>query len=76
MQYILTEEEYKSIVPKWKYDEKIKVIEELQLLLMKVTGRTCIYDSREYDTEWKLYYCDDCPLAEKFDCGRRKEFSK
>lgn len=73
MQYILTEEEYKYLVPKWKYDEKIKVIEELQLLLMKATGHTCIYDSKLTDM---FSYCDDCPLAEKFDCGRRKEFSK
>lgn len=73
MQYILTEEEYKSLVPKWKYDEKIKIIEELQLLLMKATGHTCIYDS---NGNYMYSYCDNCPLAEKFDCGRRKEFSK
>ena len=72
MQYILTEEEYKSLVPKWKYDEKIKVIGELQLLLMKATGHTCIYDSKG---NYMFSYCDNCPIA-NFDCGRRKEFSK
>ena len=73
MQYILTEEEYKNLVPKWKYDEKIKVIEELQLLVMKATGHTCIYDSKG---NYMFSYCDNCPLAEKFDCGKQKDFSK
>lgn len=75
MQYILTEEEYKSLVPKWKYDENIKVIEELQLLLMKATGHTCIYDPKAKGN-YMFSYCDNCPLAEQFDCGHRKEFSK
>lgn len=73
MEYILTEEEYKNLVPKWKYDEKIKVIEELQLLVMKATGHTCIYDSKG---NYMFSYCDNCPLAEKFDCGKQKDFSK
>lgn len=72
MQYILTEEEYKSLVPKWKYDEKIKEIKELQLLLMKATGHTCIYESKG---DYMFSYCDSCPIV-NFDCGRRKEFSK
>ena len=69
----MTEEEYKNLVPKWKYDEKIKVIEELQLLVMKATGHTCIYDSKG---NYMFSYCDNCPLAEKFDCGKQKDFSK
>ena len=73
MQYILTEEEYKNLVPKWKYDEKIKVIEELQLLVMKAIDHTCIYDSKD---NYMFSYCDNCPLAEKFDCGKQKDFSK
>lgn len=72
MQYILTEEEYKSLVPKWKYDAKLKEIKELQLLLMKATGHTCRY---EFPDNYDLFYCDKCPIA-NFDCGRRKEFSK
>ncbi len=75
MQYILTEEEYKSLVQKWKYDEKIKVIEELQRLVMKISGHTCIYDPKAKGN-YMFSYCDDCPLAEQFDCGHRKEFSK
>lgn len=74
MQYILTEEEYKNLVPKSKYEEKLKVIEELQQLVMKISGHTCIYYNMMGD--FNAMYCDDCPLAEKFDCGKRKEFSK
>ena len=43
MQYILTEEEYKNLVPKSKYVENINVIEELQQLVMKISGHICIY---------------------------------
>ena len=73
MQYILTEEEYKNIVPKSKYEEKIKEIEELQQLLMKATGHTCIhFNMRGGEIS---SYCDNCPLAH-FNCGKRKEFSQ
>lgn len=72
MQYILTEEEYKSLVPKWKYEERFKQILELQQLLMKATGYICRYDSQG---DYVYFYCDNCPLAH-FDCGHRKEFSK
>lgn len=73
MQYILTEEEYKNLVPKSKYEQKIKEIEELQLLIMKTTGHTCIYFNMR--GEIAFTYCDNCPLAQ-FDCGKIKEFSK
>lgn len=71
MQYILTDEEYKNLVPKSQYIEKIKEIEELQQLLMKATGYTCIHEEHDYEGS----YCDKCPLAH-FNCGKRKEFSK
>jgi hypothetical protein len=72
MQYILTQEEFKNLVPKSKYEEKCKEIKELQQLLMKATGYTCRYDT-QYNYE--RFYCDNCPLAH-FDCGKRKDFSK
>lgn len=71
MQYILTEEEFKNLVPKFRYEEKIKEIKELQKLVMTVTGHKCIYDNKG----GIFSYCDKCPLA-NFDCGLRKEFSK
>lgn len=74
MQYILTEEDYKTLlVPKSKYEEKCKEIKELQQLLMKATGYICRYDSQG---DYVYFYCDNCPIAEQFDCGKRKEFSK
>lgn len=72
MQYILTQEEYKNLIPKSKYEEKLKEIEELQLLLMRAKGYICRHDA-QYNYEG--FYCDNCPLAH-FDCGKRKEFSK
>ena len=71
MQYILTEDEYKNLVPKSKYEEKCNEIKELQQLLMNVTGYICIHGENGYDG----FYCDNCPIS-RFDCGRRKEFSK
>jgi hypothetical protein len=72
MQYILTEEEYKNLVPKSKYEEKCKENKELQQLLMKAAVYICIYDPQDKSVG---FYCDNCPLAH-FDCGKRKEFSK
>lgn len=72
MQYILTKKEYKNLVPKSKYEEKIKEIKELQRLVMKATGYICRYDSQG---AYAYFYCDKCPIAD-FDCGKIKEFSK
>lgn len=72
MQYILTHEEYKNLISKSKYEEKLKEIEELQRLVMKATGYICIYDEQD---DYEEFYCDNCPLAH-FDCGKRREFSK
>lgn len=72
MQYILTEEEYKNLVPKSKYEERNNQLVELQQLVMKATGYICIYDEQD---NYEEFYCDKCPLV-NFDCGKRKEFSK
>ena len=72
MQYLLTEEEYKNLVPKSKYEERFRQILELQQLVMKATGHVCRYDSQG---AYEYFYCDKCPIAD-FDCGHRKEFSK
>lgn len=73
MQYILTEEEFKNLVPKFRYEEKIKEIKELQQLIMKTAGHTCIYFNMTGGIAFT--YCDNCPLAQ-FDCGYTKYFSK
>lgn len=72
MQYILTKEEYDDLVPRSIYVARCDEIKELQQLVMKATGHTCIYDSKR---DYMFSYCDNCPIA-NFDCGRRKEFSK
>lgn len=72
MQYILTKQEYDDLVPRSIYVARCEEIKELQQLVMKATGYTCIYDSQG---EYVYFYCDNCPIAQ-FDCGKRKEFSK
>lgn len=71
MQYILTEEEYRNLVPKSKYLERNNQLVELERLVMKLSGHICIYENKG----GIFSYCDNCPLA-NFDCGRAKEFSK
>ena len=72
MQYILTKGEYNDLVPRSIYVARCDEIKELQKLVLTVTGHTCIYDEQD---DYEGFYCDKCPLT-KFDCGKRKEFSK
>ena len=81
MQYILTQEEYKNLVPKSKYDNKCEEVEQLNKLVLKVADFKCIHDRTKEDEEeyGDEFYCDDCPLADfnpSRDCGKRKNFSQ
>lgn len=78
MQYILTQEEYKNLVPKSRYDYKCKEIEKLNELVLKVANFKCIHD-RTMEDEEKYgcdFYCDDCPLVAAGTCSRTKDFSQ
>ena len=44
MQYILTEEEYKNLVPKSRYDNKCEEVEKLNELVLKIAKFKCIHD--------------------------------
>lgn len=72
MQYILTEDEYKNLVPLKKYNDALDESQKLRELVLKVSKFKCIHEinRRNYD-----YYCDRCPLAE-MSCGRNKDFSQ
>lgn len=56
MQYILSEEEYKNLVPKYKYDEQKEKVEKLnkKILELVCNGR-CMKEHGGY--------CDNCPIA-------------
>lgn len=78
MQYILTQEEYKNLVPKYKYDSKCEKVEKLNNLVLKVANFKCIHDrTREDEEEYGCdFYCDDCPLVAVGTCSRNKDFSQ
>jgi hypothetical protein len=70
MQYILTEDEYRNLVPRQKYNDALDESQKLRELVLKVSKFKCIHERYQSD-----YYCDNCPLAE-MNCGRYKDFSQ
>lgn len=78
MQYILTEEEYKNLVPKSDYDKKCHDVQVLNILVLKASHFKCIYDRTKEDELVYGYFavCDDCPLVRAGTCTRTKEFSQ
>lgn len=72
MQYILTEDEYRNLVPRQKYNDALDESQKLRELVLKVSKFKCIHERNRSNAD---YYCDNCPLAE-MSCGRYKDFSK
>lgn len=72
MQYILTEDEYKNLVPRQKYNEALDESQKLRELVLKVSKFKCIHERNRTNAD---FYCDKCPLAE-MNCGRYKDFSQ
>ena len=56
MQYLLTEEEFHNFVPKARYEEAIKKIDNLNLRLLEKTSYSCHQGSG-------FGYCDKCPIG-------------
>lgn len=75
MQYILTEDEYKALIPISRMEMLIKDIELLNDKVMELTEHPCGSDS---DYRSINFYCDDCPIG-KFGtgtCTKRQQYSK
>lgn len=72
MQYILTEDEYRNLVPRQKYNDALDESQKLRELVLKVSKFKCIHERNRANYD---YYCDNCPLAE-MSCGRYKDFSQ
>lgn len=68
MQYILTEKEYKSLVPKQKLIESENKVEKLNQMVLEYSEYTCCYDMGGFG------YCDICPI--QFSCSKPKNYSK
>lgn len=68
MQYILTEEEYKNLVPKNKVKELEEKVEKLNNMVLEYAEYTCSYSMDFFG------YCDKCPIT--FSCKKTKRYSK
>lgn len=74
MQYILSEEEYKNLVPKEKYYDLMDRVEKLnkKVLELEYGEPTCPTEDSN------SYYCDMCPISDfgTGTCLKVKKYSK
>lgn len=72
MQYILTEEEYKSLVKVQEYWGALEMIEKLNEEVLKLKGFSCVRN------EGRGGYCDNCPIGGfgLKTCTKTKRYSK
>jgi hypothetical protein len=69
MQYLLTEEEYKNLVPKTKYYAEMDKVKILNKQVLELSKFTCAKE-----TQGCFGYCDFCPITKT--CTEIKQFSK
>lgn len=75
MQYILTEQEYRDLIP---ISKVIKLKEEVQLLndkVMELSEHPC---GSNTDNRSVTFYCDDCPIGAlgTGTCTKSQQYSK
>lgn len=75
MQYILTEEEYKSLVPIEKMHKLQEKVERLNSKVMEQTGYPC---PKGVNSRSATFYCDDCPIGSfgTRTCTKSQQYSK
>ena len=77
MQYILTEEEYKNLVPKMELNNLRELfLDSIETLNKKVLELSNFKCAIEYPR--LCSYCDNCPISRlgTNTCMRKQEFSK
>ena len=77
MQYILTEDEYKNLVPKKELNELRELfLDSIDVLNKKVLELSNFKCAIEYPR--LCSYCDNCPISRlgTNTCTRKQEFSK
>jgi hypothetical protein len=85
MQYILTEAEYKNLIPAMELMNAFTAIDILQRLYFAKTNTVCVKE----DTNTSYQHCDNCPFSgkpeiegftkdemQKIKCTKNKSFSK
>lgn len=56
MQYLLTDDEYRELVPKFRYKESLIKIDVLNEKLLEAKGYSC-HQNQGFG------YCDNCPIG-------------
>ena len=62
MQYLLTEEEFKNMVPKQSLIERDEALELARNIILTQSNFNCIHDISELHVKYGGY-CDDCPCS-------------
>lgn len=70
MQYILTKQEFDSLISVKQYEEICHQIQDLNKLVLKLSNYRCYKDSGGYGV------CDACPLVKIGSCPKPKRYSK
>ena len=75
MQYILTEEEYKALIPISRMEALVNDIELLNDKVMELTEHPC---GSNADYRSITFYCDDCPIGSfgTNTCTKEQQYSK
>lgn len=75
MQYLLTEQEYQSMVPISEKESLIDMVAVLNREVLALNGFECIHSRKEDPSS---FYCIDCPISELGlnTCMRSQRFPK
>ena len=76
MQYILTEQEYRNLVSKSRYESKCEEAEKLSELVLKFANYICIHDRTWEEMEDEEFFCDNCPLFKADLCHKSHNLSQ
>ena len=69
MQYILTEDEFNSLISRKRYEAEKKKVESLNRKVLELSKFDCVREKPRL-----MAYCDNCPVADT--CIQPKNFSK
>lgn len=75
MQYILTEDEYRNLVPIERLNHLIDVVESLNEKIVELSDHPC---GSGADYRSVTFYCDDCPIGAMGTntCTKSQQYSK
>lgn len=76
MQYLLTEDEFRSMVAGDKYKYKCQQVDKLNRKVLELSNYKCRHDRTKEDMKKYSEYCDGCPIAFMGTCHKPIEFEQ